>query len=753
MSEQIIWTEHGEDIINSDVDVVIELTGDVEFAHACVRQALAAGKHVVTAPPPSIFPSSTRSRAILKIPPALFCCAPHPRNAIYCTSPELFCFEVLAVRLRLCSLVLSVVALSFAGPASAEQWSQPTPEELSMTSQPGAPNASAVILFHEETADDTLRMHSEYVRIKVLTEKGKERADIEIPYLGRLFTITDAGGRTIHSDGTIIPFTGKPYEKTIVKSKEYSYKAKVFTLPDVQVGSIIEFRYKLRYEDDSAIPPRWYVQSDLYLRRGHYHFVPTTHDLMLAHGNISNGGALSYYRNLPNNVEITRGNSVGYFDMVVHDIPPLPDEDYLPPTRSLSYRVLFFYTSYHDQTEFWRSEGKYWSKAGDEFANAKNLRDIAAQLVAPADTQEQKLHKLYAAAQSVENTDFTHTRDAVEEKSEGFKNVKTSVDIWKRKRGTSDQIALLFVGLARAAGFKAYRMSVVNRDENVFNPYDTEVNQLDDDVAIVEVNGKEVFFDPGEKFCPYGQMHWKHTVATGLRQMPDGSTSISNSGPLAYTDNVTSRIAQLTLAEDGTVSGPVRLSYTGHRALVARQATIERQGAELQKYFEDELRDMLPGGLDIHLNKFSNLDDVSQPFVLDYYIKGSVGTGSSHRLLLPQSIFEVNEKQPFTAAQRTNRIYFHYPYREADTVQFTLPDDIKVDNLPKTETTSIAGFGLYATKDAVQGQKLILQREIILASLLSTPDDYQKIKGFFGTVRSRDEDQALLSRTSSTKGK
>jgi len=651
------------------------------------------------------------------------------------------------VRLRLCLFLAPVVTLLFAAaPALAEQWTQPTADELSMTSQPGAPNASAVILFHEETADDNLRMHSEYVRIKVLTEKGKEYADIELPYLGRLFTITDAAGRTIHSDGTIVPFTGKPYEKTIVKSKEFSYKAKVFTLPDVQVGSIIEFRYKLRYEDDSVIPPRWFIQSDLYLRSGHYHFVQSPHDILVGHGNIANNGAVSCYRNLPKDAQFKYGN--GNYDLVVKDIPALPDEDYLPPTRSFSYRVLFFYTSYQDQNDFWRNEGKYWSKASDDFINAKNLRDVALQLISPTDTEEQKLRKLYTAAQSLENTDYTHTRDSVEEKSEGFKNVKTSVDIWKRKRGTSDQIDLLFIGLARAAGFKAYLMAVVNRDVNIFNPIDTEMSQLDDDIAIVQVGGKEVFFDPGEKFCPYGQMHWKHTMAAGLRQMPDGSTTIGKSAPLAYADNVTSRIAQLAVAEDGTVAGPVRISYTGHMALMARQATILRGGDERQKYFEDELRDMLPGGLDIHLNKFSNLDDIDKPFVLDYYIKGAVGTGSSHRLLLPQSIFEVNEKQPFTAATRTNFIYFHYPFREADTVQFTLPADIKVDNLPKTDTTTVAGFGLYATKDVVEGQKITLQREMIVGDMLRKADDYQKLKDFFGTVRSRDEDQALLSRTS-----
>lgn len=233
-----------------------------------------------------------------------------------------------------------------------------------------------MILFHEETADDKLRMHSEYVRIKVLAEKGKSRADVEIPFFGRYFTITDAAGRTIHSDGAVIPFTGKPYEKTIVKSKDFSYKAKVFTMPDVQVGSIIEYRYKLRYDDDRVVPPKWYIQSDLYLRQGHYHFVPSTHDIVTEHGDLANGGALAYYQSLPKGGQVTHTDHDGY-DLVVKDIPPILDEDFQPPLDSLSFRVQFFYSAYHDQSDFWKSEGKYWSRYGDNFINAKALRDVA----------------------------------------------------------------------------------------------------------------------------------------------------------------------------------------------------------------------------------------------------------------------------------------------------------------------------------------------------------------------------------------
>src|SRR5258705_5659464 len=66
---------------------------------------------------------------------------------------------------------------------------------------------------------------------------------------GAGFNVEGVQGRTIHPDGKIIPFTGKPYEKLIEKTQGVKVMAKVFTMPDVEVGSIIEYRYRLQYDD------------------------------------------------------------------------------------------------------------------------------------------------------------------------------------------------------------------------------------------------------------------------------------------------------------------------------------------------------------------------------------------------------------------------------------------------------------------------------------------------------------------------
>src|SRR5579863_678712 len=78
------------------------------------------------------------------------------------------------------------------------QFQQPTDEELKMTADPKAPGAAAVYLNIKEIANDPIHYQSYYARIKVLTEKGKELATVELPYLKGSSKIDDIKGRTIH---------------------------------------------------------------------------------------------------------------------------------------------------------------------------------------------------------------------------------------------------------------------------------------------------------------------------------------------------------------------------------------------------------------------------------------------------------------------------------------------------------------------------------------------------------------------------
>ena len=137
----------------------------------------------------------------------------------------------------------ALLLLAIASPALLlAQFQQPTDEELKMTSDPKAPGAAAVYLNVEEVTDDPLHYHSFYARIKVLLEKGKELATVEIPYQRGNFKVDDIKARTIHSDGTVIPLAAKPEDLLASKTTDKQIGRMVFTLPSVEVGSILEYR-------------------------------------------------------------------------------------------------------------------------------------------------------------------------------------------------------------------------------------------------------------------------------------------------------------------------------------------------------------------------------------------------------------------------------------------------------------------------------------------------------------------------------
>jgi hypothetical protein len=627
-------------------------------------------------------------------------------------------------------------------PAVAADFQQPTPEELKMTSDPAAPDAAAVYFFRQETTDDKLHIHSLYARIKILTEKGKEYGDVEIPaYEGRTFSIHAVQGRTIHSDGTVIPFTGKPIEKLLLKQGDRRVMTKVFSLPDVQVGSIVEYEYVLSYEDNLAVPPRWYIQQPLYVHKAHYHFVPTQRQLTSnsEHGNVVNG--LMYTPILPAGAEVRSG--LDGYDLVIENVPPIVEEEYMPPVESFSYRVLFYYSSYHSGDDFWKSEGKYWSKNVDRFAQpSKKLQTAVQQLVAPGDTQEAKLQKIYAAVMQVENTSFTRQHSVEENKAEGLK-IKTADDIWDQKRGTDNEITRLFIAMVRAAGMKAYDMILSERDRDLMVKSYLDWDQLYDEIAIVPVNGKDVFFDPGERYCEFGQLQWKHTSLPGVRQTDTG-TEIAISSDLGYKNTQILRIAELKLESDGKLSGKIRITMTGAEALRWRQFALQADVEEAKKNFEEELQRNMPAGVEVKTNHFIGLTDYDHALMALLDVSGSMGTATGKRVLLPGTFFEANAKPLFVHEKRENPIDLRFPYTIRDQVTLALPTDYVVESVPKNTEIPLLQFARYASGYKGSAASYDYARQMIMANVLYEAKEYPQLKDFYAKANAQDQQQLVL---------
>lgn len=647
-------------------------------------------------------------------------------------------------RLLALALVLAPLA-AFAFP----DWQPPTPAELNMKSYAPDPDAPAVYLYREEIVDDALHMHSTYARIKILTEKGKETySDVELPYTSG-FTIDSIAGRTIHSDGTIVPFTGQPHDKLLVKEGNVKIMEKVFSMPDVQVGSIVEYRYKLRYSDGELSSPQWFIQQKIPVLKAHYHFMPTPdrggnlrYVVANVYGHQMVANQLLYTQLLPPGAKMTEQLNQGY-DLTVENIPALPHGDFLPPFGSLTYRVVFYYSPFRTAAEYWKTNGNYWSKDFDHFAHLYDkLRNAVNGLFAPGDTDEQKVQKIYAAVMKIDDTDFTRQHSAQENKAEGVK-IKSAEDVWAQQRGTGDEITRLFVAMVRAAGLKAYGAKVENRDDALFVPNYLNWEQLDDELAIVSIGGKEVYFDPGQRYCEYAKLNWKHTWAGGIRQTDGGTELFSTPGPV-YTDNATSRAAELTLAANGQVQGLLYISMSGAEALRWRQAALNSDDTALKRQYQDQLQHSMPPGVQVKTNHFIGLTDYTHPLMVVLNVSGTLGTTTGHHVFLPSVFFEAGNPPLFAETHREYPVDMHYPYMVKDEFHISLPPNITVESLPKGGDIPFAPNADYLVKYGSGPGEFAYGRLLRVANIVYKAAEYPQLRDFFQKISASDQAQVAM---------
>lgn len=622
----------------------------------------------------------------------------------------------------LASLMPALGACASSGPTP------PTPEELKMTADPAAPGAPAVYLLREQIADDTQSTRIFHARIKILTDAGRQQfADVVMPYADREEKIRAVEAWTIHSDGTVIPFTGKPWQKLVARAGGLRYMEKGFSLPDVQVGSILEYRYQTTY--DGWWAPRWYLQQPVPVLHAHYRFNPGP------------GGTVMENRFLPPGAAI---NEKRGFDLTLDNLPAMAEEDDSPPMHSLGYHVLFYYTTPYLDTadKYWKAQGELWSKGVNEYSAPGKLKNALAQIVSPGDTDEQKLRKIYAAVMKVENMDFTRELSDKENKAEKLK-FRNAADIWQQQRGYDREITMLFLGLVRAAGFRAYALFVTNRDSDLFMKQQLDWNQLDDELVIVNIGGQEVYFDPGERYCEYGQLHWKHTWTEGIRQTDKG-TDFANTPFPRFSDTAEHRLADLTMDADGTVHGLMEITMTGSLALRWRQEALVSDAEEVRRQFEDGLQQDLAPGLTVRLTSLTGLTDDQQPLKVLLSVSGPLGTVHGKRIFVPGTFFEVQAKARFVNASRDTPVYLHYPWSLEDEVRVRLPANASVEVLPTDAHQSLTGDADFVERYKTANGSYTSARLERVAAILYPTKDYPALRDFFQKMNTQDHQQLVV---------
>ena len=622
--------------------------------------------------------------------------------------------------------VLLIVGFSAASQAK-DDWEPIPPDELALKDDPLNPGAPAIILYRETFSDHEKSFETHHYRIKILNERGAEYGNVQVPYVKGVFRVEDIKARTVQTDGTSIPFDGRVYEKTLVKVRKLKAFAKTFSLPAVEAGSIVEYKYKLQGKKSRLFAPPWIIQTELSVRRGRFAIKPYS-SLHVRHAMFG----LLEREHLEPHVD-------GTLSLGVESIPAFLQEDFMPPEDTLKVHVRFFYAP---SWNFWSDVGRREFKRVEKLIGKdKSIKRAVSATVSSSDDPQTKLRKLYGRAQQIRNLSYESSGD---EQGPG-ENAKPK-DVLVRGSGSGAQINRLFVALARAAGLDASIALVATRDRTFFRRDVLDADQLNAHVVTVRLGSEDIYLDPATPYTPFGLLSWEQTGVEGIVLRNPIGGLVTTPDPVSA-DARTERKATLRLTPDGTLEGKGHVAFHGQEALQHRLRAFEKDDLARREQLEEELKGWLPAEATVEVDSVQHWENPEEPLRVEFTVEAAgFASAAGRRLLVPAGVLRGIRRPNFQHAKRVHPVYFPHPWEEDDEIILRVPAGYEVEGMPEPRRSS-APFGQYEVSCEKHPDGVLLRRRMAVGGVYYDVPYYAALRQFFNEVKAGDEQQLVLVRT------
>ena len=649
------------------------------------------------------------------------------------------------------TLPLFLVCLAVVFPAAAfagDDWRPLSPADLALKTPVVEKDADAEVIFWEVRVDDSVLEElslRNYIRIKVFTDRGKDaQSKIDLPYLG-YNRIKDVAARVIKADGSIVELKKEDvFERTIVKTNGVKVKAKSFALPGVEAGSIVEYRWREVQPGGSANRLRLQFQREIPAQSVTYFLKP-----------------FRGMRYMPFNIGETRfvSDKDGFSKLTLNNVPAFHEEPQMPPEDQVRSWVFLYYTddTKLSQEQFWKDKGKvYYDIVKDSMKVNDDVKTAVVGIVGDAATPEAKLQRIYDFCRlKIKNTSDDASGISDDERKK-LKENKSPADTLKRGMGTGSDVDMLFAALAKAAGFDARLALSGNRDDLFFNRAFTDTSFLASSFIAVKVGEQWQYFSPAEMYTPFGMLGWPEESQETLITDPKEPfwTKTATSAP---EKSVEKRTAKLALLDDGTLEGDVRIEYSGHLGFDKKEYNDDDSSSEREETLRRSVKTRLSNA-ELSNIQIENVADPIKPFAYAYHIRvPGYAQRTGKRIFLQPAFFEHGLAPLFSASERKQDIYFHYPWLEQDEVTIDLPTGYSLDSpdapapirsSPVTEYTPSIGV----TKD---GKQLVYKRRFFFGgggNLIFPITSYPNLKTIFDMINKADNHTITLKQAAATIG-
>ncbi len=599
-------------------------------------------------------------------------------------------------------------------------------------------------------------IHTEFqIRIKIYKKGGLSWASFQTPYYVGYEGSNDDSVRFSNAitynleNGAVVKTKLNSEGSFNSKVNEYWKEASI-TLPNVKVGSVIEFKYVLKSENIVKFP-RFDFQYEIPVNYSEY---STEIPGFFIYQAIVNGfsqpkteqkvdlGSFNY----ANKNDPTRSKFVKFQQLIskysAYDIPALKSEPFIDNLQNYRFSIKhelektqFYEQPVKDYAVTWAGvaktifENKDFGKELDQglyFLN--DLKAILKSEESGTKTASEKLLLIFKFVQQKMNWNKENSYYTDKGVKEGYSN----------KVGNSAEINFILINMLKLAGINANPVLVSTREYGVPEyPNRTVFNYV---IAVAEVEGKQILLDATNKYTspnvlPLNVLNWK-----GRLIRKDGTSQEINLVPELPSKKNYNILA--TINPEGKVTGKFRVQYTMYEALNFREKFSKLNEESYLEKLENDWN-----GIEISDYSIENKDaDLEKPLteIFTFATANHCEIIAGKMFVNPMLFFTLN-KNPFVQEQRQMPIYFGYPKHNKYSINIDIPEGYGVESLPKAMKIATVGKEVvFSINTSLVGNKIQLVISEEINGVIFNANFYNELKEFYQKMIEKQNEKIVL---------
>lgn len=604
-------------------------------------------------------------------------------------------------------------------------------EDLKMTRYELDTSAVAVVLCDYGYLDPDDFEFTRICRIKILKKEGLYKANVRVN--SRQHLILKAKTYNLE-DGKIVETKMKREAVFEDRVDHYIFGTR-FTLPDVKVGSVIEYEYK-----HSGIPFAWLFQIEIPVMWSELRIEPANDVQLLK--NFYGFEALSVIsddRWVAKNVPAFRpepfiNSAYNYLTRYEFDIRKIDINE--TGSRYYAGRKYYYrYSLYEDINTSWEEISR--DLLEDRNFGVRLSRDLFLISVAK-DIEERNLSNLekakcaYHMIQEEISWDDTKRLYAYSNLSYVYNTSKS---------GSSAEINLLLMALLNRLDFNAKAVMLSTRDNGIISHLSPSVNKLNYVIVQVDIDGKNYLLDATDKHAPFGMLPIRSINGEGRLVDKENSKLIKLSSNLSSKEIIYNN---LEVTESGELIGNTLHRYYDYAAYNIRK--------DLEKYTDEDeyIRDLEKEhpGLSISNYEIVNLDSIYKPVSIncDVNYRNDVDIIADNIYISPL-VSEKIDDNPFKIDEREYPVDFTYPIEKKYIFNVKIPTNYTVIQVPEPAVIKLPNNkGVFKSTTVQSGQNIQYIYQLNINDPIILPTEYSFIQEFYNMIVSKHTETIVLKR-------